>query len=114
MSNKLTMIQLGNSTLANSESMPINNSLKNLSFEDKEQIQKKQSLFSNLNTFFNISDKTEKKMMILGLICAIGNGVTFPLFIFYIGKSINSISDTDDHKTENYFKDYMKSHQKKN
>ena len=113
MSNKLTMIQLGNSTLANSESMPINNSLKNLSFEDKEQIQKKQSLFSNLNTFFNISDKTEKKMMILGLICAIGNGVTFPLFIFYIGKSINSISDTDDHKTENYFKDYMKSHQKK-
>ena len=113
MSNKLSMNNLANSTIANSESMPINNSLKNLSFEDKEQIQKKQSLFSNLNTFFNISDKTEKKMMILGLICAIGNGVTFPLFIFYIGKSINSISDTDDHKKENYFKDYMKSQQKK-
>ncbi len=115
MSKKLTMLQFGNSTITNSESMPINNSLKNRSFEekDKEQIEKKQSLFSNLKIFFNISDKTEKKMMILGLICAIGNGVTFPLFIFYIGKSINSISDTDDHKKEDYFKDYMKSQQKK-
>ena len=51
MSNKLTMINLVNSTIANSESMPINNSLKNPSIEDKEQIQKKQSLFSNLKIF---------------------------------------------------------------
>ena len=52
-------------------------------------------------------------MMILGLICSNASGVSFPLFIFYIGKSINSISDTDDYKKENYFKDYLKSQQKK-
>ena len=108
------MKNLANSTIANSESMPIN--LKNPSFieKDKEQIQNKQSFFSSFKIFYNISDKTEKKMMILGLICAIGTGITYPLFIFYIGKSINSFSDTDDYKKEKYFKDYMKSQQKKN
>ena len=109
------MKNLASSTIANSESMPINNILKNPSFieKDKEQIQNKQSFFSSFKIFYNISDKTEKKMMILGLICAIGTGITYPLFIFYIGKSINSFSDTDDYKKEKYFKDYMKSQQKK-
>jgi len=51
MSNKLTMINLVNSTIANSESMPINNMLKNNTFLEKEDKQNKNSLFSNLKIF---------------------------------------------------------------
>ena len=57
MSNKLTMINLVNSTIANSESMPINNMLKNNTFLEKEDKQNKNSLFSNLKIFLIFQKK---------------------------------------------------------
>ena len=59
MSNKLTMINLVNSTIANSESMPINNMLKNNTFleKEKEDKQNKNSLFSNLKIFLIFQKK---------------------------------------------------------
>ena len=109
--NNSNLVNISSSNLETYIKTDSNNFLNEIKNDNLKE--KKQSPFSNLIIYFKISSDSEKKMMIIGLICSILSGITFPLFIYYIGKLINVISATDEHKKEIFFKDFMKSHQRK-